>query len=83
MEYHDRSAIEGGALAGQGLEIAWFADKVDVFFIHVQGAARLNMTDGRQLRVTYAAKSGSTSRPRHESQAALMRLANSARVRRF
>jgi len=58
VEYHDRSAIEGGALAGQGLEIAWFADKVDVFFIHVQGAARLDMTDGRQLRVTYAAKSG-------------------------
>lgn len=57
-EYHDRGAIERGALAGQGLEIAWFADKVDVFFIHVQGAARLAMTDGRQLRVTYAAKSG-------------------------
>lgn len=57
-EYHDRGAIERGALAGQGLEIAWFADKVDVFFIHVQGAARLDMTDGRQLRVTYAAKSG-------------------------
>lgn len=58
VEYHDRGAIERGALVGQGLEIAWFADKVDVFFIHVQGAARLNMTDGRQLRVTYAAKSG-------------------------
>ncbi|MFE0016559.1 murein transglycosylase A [Mesorhizobium sp. NPDC059054] len=58
VEYHDRAAIERGALAGQGLEIAWFADKVDVFFIHVQGAARLDMTDGRQLRVTYAAKSG-------------------------
>lgn len=58
VEYHDRGTIERGALAGQGLEIAWFADKVDVFFIHVQGAARLNMTDGRQLRVTYAAKSG-------------------------
>lgn len=58
VEYHDRGAIEGGALARQGLEIAWFTDKVDVFFIHVQGAARLDMTDGRQLRVTYAAKSG-------------------------
>ena len=52
------SVIERGALAGQGLEIAWLADKVDAFFIHVQGAARLRMTDGRRLRVTYAAKSG-------------------------
>jgi membrane-bound lytic murein transglycosylase A len=31
---------------------------VDAFFIHVQGAARLAMTDGRMIRVTYAAKSG-------------------------
>ena len=40
------AAIEQGALAGSGLEIAWLADKVDAFFIHVQGAARLQMTDG-------------------------------------
>ncbi|RUW22813.1 transglycosylase [Mesorhizobium sp. M4B.F.Ca.ET.215.01.1.1] len=57
-EYFDRCAIERGALAGNGLEIAWLADKVDAFFIHVQGAARLKMTDGRLCRVTYAAKSG-------------------------
>ncbi|RUW53158.1 murein transglycosylase A [Mesorhizobium sp. M8A.F.Ca.ET.021.01.1.1] len=57
-EYPDRGAIERGAIAGQGLKIAWLADKVDAFFIHVQGAARLAMTDGRLCRVTYAAKSG-------------------------
>ncbi len=38
--------------------MAWINDPVDVFFIHVQGAARLNMTDGSVKRVTYAAKSG-------------------------
>lgn len=58
VEYHDRSAIEQGALAGKGLEIAWLADAVDAFFIHVQGAARLAMTDGSTKRVTYAAKTG-------------------------
>lgn len=58
VEYFDRGEIERGALAGQGLEIAWLADKVDAFFIHVQGAARLRMTDGGLRRVTYAAKSG-------------------------
>lgn len=57
-EYFDRRAIEQGALSGQGLEMAWLADPVDAFFIHVQGAARLRMTDGRLRRVTYAAKSG-------------------------
>lgn len=58
VEYFDRGEIERGALAGHGLEFAWLADKVDVFFIHVQGAARLVMPDGAERRVTYAAKSG-------------------------
>jgi len=58
VPYHNRAAIEGGALNGQGLEMAWLADKVDAFFIHVQGAARLVMPDGTVKRVTYAAKSG-------------------------
>ncbi|ODT06720.1 MAG: transglycosylase [Mesorhizobium sp. SCN 65-20] len=58
VEYFDRPAIEKGALGGQGLEIAWVADPVDAFFVHVQGAARLRMTDGSLRRVTYAAKSG-------------------------
>lgn len=58
VEYHDRGEIERGALAGRGLEFAWLEDPVDVFFIHVQGAARLRMPDGKMRRVTYAAKSG-------------------------
>ncbi|RWK15301.1 MAG: transglycosylase [Mesorhizobium sp.] len=58
VEYFDRAEIERGALSGRNLEIAWLADKVDAFFIHVQGAARLRMADGRLCRVTYAAKSG-------------------------
>lgn len=58
VEYFDRGEIERGALASRRLEFAWLADKVDVFFIHVQGAARLVMPDGAERRVTYAAKSG-------------------------
>jgi membrane-bound lytic murein transglycosylase A len=56
--YFDRGEIERGALDGRGLEIAWLADKVDLFFVHVQGAARLVMTDGSERRLTYATKSG-------------------------
>jgi membrane-bound lytic murein transglycosylase A len=58
VEYFDRREIESGALDGRGLEIAWLADPVDAFFVHVQGAARLLMDDGSVMRVTYAAKSG-------------------------
>ncbi len=57
-EYPDRRAIERGALDAEALAIAWVADKVDAFFIHVQGSARLNLTDSRVMRITYAAKSG-------------------------
>jgi len=54
----DRQAIETGAFAGHGLEIAWAASRADVFFAHVQGCARLCFADGSVRRVTYAAKSG-------------------------
>lgn len=58
VPYLDRGAIQAGALDGQGLEIAWLADPVDAFFIHVQGAARLRLAEGGEMRVTYAAKTG-------------------------
>lgn len=58
VEYHDRAAIDQGVIEGQGLEIAWLQSRVDAYFIHVQGAARLVFAGGRERRVTYAAKSG-------------------------
>ncbi|AFL54379.1 membrane-bound lytic murein transglycosylase A [Sinorhizobium fredii] len=57
-EYPDRRTIEEGLLLGQGLEIAYARSKVDVFFVHVQGAARLVYPDGSRRRITYAAKTG-------------------------
>ena len=57
-EYPDRGEIERGFLAGRGLEFVWLTDSVESFFIHVQGAARLQFEDGTETRVTYSAKSG-------------------------
>lgn len=56
--YPDRRDIDRGYLADRGLEIAWARSRVDVFFAHVQGAARLRFPDGSLQRITYAAKSG-------------------------
>ncbi|MBV2142039.1 murein transglycosylase A [Falsochrobactrum sp. TDYN1] len=58
VEYYDRRAIEQGSLAGRGLELAFVADRIDAFFAHVQGAARLRLRDASLMRITYAAKSG-------------------------
>lgn len=56
--YADRRAIDEGCLEGRGLEIAWAKSKVDVFYAHVQGAARLRYRGGRTRRITYSAKAG-------------------------
>ncbi|WP_295814212.1 murein transglycosylase A [uncultured Nitratireductor sp.] len=58
VEYHDRGAIDRGALEGRGLELVWLDNRIDAYFIHVQGAARLRFEDGTTMRVTYTAKSG-------------------------
>ena len=56
--YADRAAIEQGALAGQGLERAWLADPVDLFFVQVQGSGRIRLPDGGVVRLAYAGRNG-------------------------
>lgn len=56
--FFDRAAIEGGALVGRGLELAWLRDAVDAFFIHVQGSARLILPGGGIMRIAFDGKSG-------------------------
>jgi membrane-bound lytic murein transglycosylase A len=56
--YLDRAAIEGGALRGRGLELAWLDDPVDVFFLHIQGSGRIILPNGAVMRVGYAGRNG-------------------------
>lgn len=56
--YPTRAEIEQGALAGQGLELLYLADPVDVFFMHIQGSGRIHLTDGSTVRINYAGKNG-------------------------
>ncbi|HEY5711329.1 MAG TPA: murein transglycosylase A, partial [Allosphingosinicella sp.] len=58
VPYHDRAAIEQGALAGRGLEIAWAADAVDLFFLQIQGSGRLRLPDGGVMRIGFASQNG-------------------------
>ncbi|KJZ19422.1 murein transglycosylase A [Loktanella sp. S4079] len=46
------------ALAGHGLEIAYLADPVDLFFLQVQGSGRIVLSDGHKMRVGFAGKNG-------------------------
>lgn len=56
--WHPRAVIDGGLLAGRGLEIAWLDDPIDVYFLQIQGSGRIRMTDGRVIRVGYGGKNG-------------------------
>ncbi|MBQ9406237.1 MAG: murein transglycosylase A [Desulfovibrio sp.] len=58
-KYYDRRTIEEQQiLAGKGLELAWAADPVDVFFLEIQGSGRLQFDDGTQAFVNYAGQNG-------------------------
>ena len=56
--YHDRAAIDAGVLADKGLEIAWAADPIDLFFLQIQGSGRLRQPDGSVMRIGYAGQNG-------------------------
>lgn len=58
VPYYSRSEIEDGALAGKGLEIAWAADPVDLFFIEIQGSGELRLSDGSVMRIGYDNQNG-------------------------
>jgi membrane-bound lytic murein transglycosylase A len=58
IPYHDRAAIEAGALAGRGLEIGWAADPIDLFFLQIQGSGRLALPDGSVMRIGYGGQNG-------------------------
>ena len=56
--YPTRAEIEQGALAGQGLELLYLEDPVEVFFMHIQGSGRIHLTDGTTVRINYDGKNG-------------------------
>jgi membrane-bound lytic murein transglycosylase A len=58
VPYYDRAQIEGGVLARRRLELLWLADPVDAFVLQIQGSGRIDLPDGRVVRVNYAGQNG-------------------------
>ena len=57
--YHSRGDIDfGGALKGKGAELAWVRDRIDLYFLQIQGSGRLLLPDGSVKHVLYANKNG-------------------------
>jgi membrane-bound lytic murein transglycosylase A len=58
VRYHDRAAIDDGALDGKVPVIAWAADPVEFFFLQIQGSGRLRTPEGEVIRIGYAGQNG-------------------------
>ncbi|MGF1609388.1 MAG: murein transglycosylase A [Kiloniellales bacterium] len=61
--YPGRDEIDGGLLAGRGLELLWLDDPIDRFFLHVQGSGRVLLAEGGATRVGFAATNDRTFFP--------------------
>lgn len=56
--YPTRQDIRKGALNGQGLELMYADDPVDVLFAHIEGSAKAVMDDGSVVWLEFAGKNG-------------------------
>ncbi|MCD6527497.1 MAG: MltA domain-containing protein [Desulfuromonas sp.] len=58
IPYWSREQIDGMRQPLHGQELFWVADPVELFFLQVQGSGRVNLDDGSQVMVNYAAQNG-------------------------
>jgi membrane-bound lytic murein transglycosylase A len=59
VPYPDRQAIEADTgFAKKAPPIAWVDDRVDLFFLQIQGSGRIYLTNGSFIRVHYHGSNG-------------------------
>jgi len=59
LPYYDRREIDSaGALSGKADVLAWVDDRIDLFFLHIQGSGKLYMDTGEPLNVHYNSPNG-------------------------
>jgi membrane-bound lytic murein transglycosylase A len=58
VPYWSRAELAGKEEKLASKALAWVEDAVELFFLQIQGSGRIQMTDGKQLRVGYADQNG-------------------------
>ncbi|AZL15429.1 murein transglycosylase A [Rickettsiales endosymbiont of Stachyamoeba lipophora] len=56
--YYSRTEIENGVLEDRNLELLWTDDKIELFFMHIQGSGKVHLPDGSIIRIGYASQNG-------------------------
>jgi membrane-bound lytic murein transglycosylase A len=58
VPYWSRAELTPQAPALTGKALLWVADPIELFFLQVQGSGRVELADGRRVRVGYADQNG-------------------------
>jgi membrane-bound lytic murein transglycosylase A len=59
VPYFNRAEIDAGlAPALQGRELFWVENPVELFFLQIQGSGRIELEDGRRVKIGYAEQNG-------------------------
>ena len=56
LELEGADALQGSKGLLRGLELVWLRDRFQAFLVHVQGSAKLQLTDGGVMTVGFAGK---------------------------
>lgn len=57
VPYYDRASLQGQSPL-KGKELVWVDNPVDAFFLEVQGSGRVQLPDGKTIRLAYADQNG-------------------------
>jgi len=58
VPYYNRAEIDAGTEGLKGRELFWVENAVELFFLQIQGSGRIELVDGRQIKVGYANQNG-------------------------
>ncbi len=58
VPYYNRAEIDAGAGAFTGNELFWVENEIELFFLQIQGSGRIELPDGKQVKVGYADQNG-------------------------
>ncbi|MDD5181211.1 MAG: MltA domain-containing protein [Gallionellaceae bacterium] len=58
VPYYSRAEIDAGAGSLKGRELFWVEDAVELFFLQVQGSGRIELPDGKLVKIGYAEQNG-------------------------
>ena len=58
IPYYNRAEIDAGVSMLKGRELFWVENAVELFFLQIQGSGRIELEDGRRVKIGYAEQNG-------------------------